>query len=367
MSPSEESPREWSTQATNASMPTAEDVQTGLVHPTPPVEESPLGWSSRPLHVEGDVFDSLHRPRMPPATISEPSIEDAMDDIPVRSRLSRHLSVGPNDMDRLWDMASDAIDQSYALGAEGDSHFDWHRSSIHEHNAPNDFQANATDTPSEPRKRNPQPASPHPSMTATRRSSSVYSNAPTPLLPLQTSPSKLEPLSACSTEASFSSVPEAATPDEGTLDAGSIPTRFCTMNCKDWCRPAYIVSHDAESPLSHDDLLYHHQMYNGTAAIDCGGAHHDVPFPLLLHSGAGVGVGGRGGGVEGSTVSNSPRSSRSPISKSSSQESFLYNAQSAAFGGGGARRPRNAGSIGSLPELVPGKSSGRGRVEHAGE
>ncbi len=65
------------------------------------------------------------------------------------------------------------------------------------------------------------------------------------------------------------------------------------------------------------------------------------------------------GRIDGSTISNSPRSSRSPISKSSSQESFLYT-QAAS----NARRPCNPGSVGSLPELMFSKNS-RDRSEHA--
>lgn len=339
--PVEGSGREWltrsakagSARASYASIATAEDSQSGRAHLMPQAEASTREWSTRPLPVEEDVFDSLHGHCMPPATISEPSIEDTLDDIPVRPRLSRHLSVGPNDMERFWDMASDAINCSYALGAEGDSHFDWHRSSIHEHDpsapATDDIQASAADTASESPKRSSHPASPFPSMNVVRRSSSVYSSSPPSLLPLKTVPSKLEPPSA-STESSFSSIPEAATPNESIEPA--MPTNFCTMNCKEWCRPAYIVSHDVESQMVQDDL--YHQMYTS-------GYSQDAPFQL--HN---------TGRVDGSPMSNSPRSSRSPISKSSSQESFLY--AQAAFN---TRRPHHAGSIGSLPELMPSKNS----------
>ncbi|KAF6241855.1 hypothetical protein HO173_000567 [Letharia columbiana] len=323
------------------SVPAAEHLQSGWAHPMPPAEESPSGWSARLLPVEADVFDSLQRHSMAPAKTSEPSIEDPLDDIPARPRLSRHISVGPNDMEAFWDIASDAINCSYALGAEGDSHFDWHRSSIHEDDitAPtvDDIQTAAVDTASASPNRKPQPASPSPSRHAAKRSSSVYSSSPPSLLPVQTFPSSLDPPSAGSTESSFSSIPEAVTPDEATESA--LATRFSAGNCKEWCRPTYVVADDFESQTVQDDL--YHQIYTTDYPQDATFHLHNV------------------GRIDGSTISNSPRSSRSLISKSNSQESF-WCTQAAS----NARRPRNAGSVGSLPELMSSKNS-RERIDPA--
>ncbi len=298
----------------------------------PPAEESPRSLSNRPLCTEEDTYDSLHNDWVLPAKISEPSIEDPLDDIPVQPRFSRCISVGPDDMEGFWDMASDAISCSYALGAEGDSNFDWHRSSIHEDDATaptaDEVQTNAADMPFQPPNQKTEPDSPSRSSIAAKRSSSVYSRSPSPLLP--TSPSALDPPSASSIESSFSSIPEAVTPIETTESA--IATRFSNANSKEWCQPAYVVSHDLDSQTAQEEL--YHQMYT----IDYS---HEAPFQI--HN---------VGRVDGSTISNSPRSSRSPISKSSSQESFWYT--QAALN---ARRPRNAGSIGSLPELMSSKNS----------
>lgn len=306
----------------DACMSVAEDVQGGWAHATTLAEQSSCGRSS-----------GLHS--MPSAKNSELSVEDPLDDVPVRLRFSRHTSVGFNDMEGFWDIASDAINCSYALGAEGDSNFDWHRSPIHEDDmtalTADDVKTDAADTASGLPQRNTQPASPPPSKNTDKRSSSVYSSSPPLILPLQTFPSKLDPPSATSTESSFSSIPEAVTPNEITHSA--VTTGFSTMNCKEWGQPAHLMFNDLESQTVDEDFLYS-QMYTSDYSQDA---------PFHLHN---------GGRIDGSTISNSPRSSRSPISKSSSQESFWYS-QAAST----ARRPRNAGSAGSLPELMSSKNS----------
>ena len=307
------------------------DRSQGRSQPMPQTDEISRESSSR---LEEDVSDSLHEHGKLPAPILEPSIEDPLDDIPVRPRFSRCVSVGPNDMERFWDMASDAINCSYALGAEGDSNFDWHRSSIHEDEmaapAAEESQNDAGDTPSGTPSEKPQSDSPSSSRIATRRSSSVYSSSPPPLLPLQTFPSKLDPPSATSTESSFSGISEAVTPNDTTESA--MGTRFSAVNCKEWYQPAYIVSNDFESQMVQEDL--YHQMYT---------TDYSQEAPFQIHNVS---------RIDGSTISNSPRSSRSPISKSSSQESFWF-----SQGAFNARRPRNAGSVGSLPELMSSKTS----------
>ena len=313
----------------DACMPAAEDIQSGWSHPTTLAERIPYGRFIGPLS-------------MPSAKNSEVPVEDPLDDIPVRPRFSRHTSVGLHDMDGFWDIASDAINCSYALGAEGDSNFDWHRSSIPEDDMsvpiPDHTQTDAADTESERLKRNLQLASLSPSTYTAKRSSSVYSSSPPSILPLQTFPSKLDPPSATSTESSFSSIPEAVTPNETTQSTMS--TGFSAVNCKEWYQPAHIVPNDFEPQTVDEDFPYS-SMYASDYPQDA---------PFLLHN---------AGRIDGSTISNSPRSSRSPISKSSSQESFWY-LQAAST----ARRPRNPGSAGSLPELMSCKNS-RERIDPA--
>ena len=320
----------------DACMPAAEDLQRGGAHPMPPAEESPCRWPTRLLPAEEDVFDPVQAHCLSPIKLSEPSIEDPLDDIPVRQRFSRHMSVALNEMEGFWDIASDAITCSYALGAEGDSNFDWHRPSIQgEDRTPplaDNIQTDAADKASESPNRQPQPTSPSPSRHAVKRSSSVYSSTSPSILPVQTFPPQQDPPSASSIESGFSSIAEAVTPNETT--ESTMATRFSTVNRKEWCQPAYIVSNDFESQTAQDDPYPYHQMYTSDES-------QDAPF-LLQNVGR----------IDGSTISNSPRSSRSPISKSSSQESFWYT-QAAS----NARRLRNAGSVGSLPELMSSKNS----------
>ena len=296
--------------------------------------ETPGNLSNTLYPVDQGVFVALRRHCGSP----EPFSKDQLDDVSVRPRLSRHISLEFNGMDGFWDMASDAINCSYALGAEGDSNFDWHRSSIHEDGMyvpTDDMRTDALDTALESSNKTSFPASPSPGKDTLKRSSSLYSSSSSSLLPVQTFPSKPEPCSAGSIESSFSSIPEAVTPNETTESA--MATRFSTVKYKEWYHPACIDSGDHESPTFQDDM-YHH-MYTSDYPQDASFPLHNV------------------GRIDGSTINNSPRSSQSPISKSSSQESFWYT-QAAS----NARRPRNVGSISSLPELMSSKNS-RERID----
>ena len=312
----------------DAYRPVAGDHQGQSPPPMPSAGGSVRG---SPTGLEGQVFHSPQKHGMPPSIVSEPFIEDAIDDVPIQARFSQGMSVGPNEMEGFWAMASDAINCSYALGAECDSNFDWHRWSIHEDDTEvPTADADVTNAPSASPNEDLQ-LDPHsPSEVAIKRSSSVYSTSSIHILPLQMSPTKLEPPSASSTESSSSSFPGAVPPNETTewIRASRLPC----MNGKEWFRPAYIVPNDLESQAIQDDL--YHQLYTGDFSQET---------PLQIQS---------VGRVDGSTISNSPRSSRSPISKSSSQESFWFSQP--AYN---TRRPRNAGSVGSLPELVSSKNS----------
>lgn len=313
----------------DACLPNTEDSQ-GKRDQVLTNRETPSRLPTTLRPVDGGVFGALRRHCESP----EPLGQDQLDDVPARPRLSRHMSLEFNDMDGFWDMASDAINCSYALGAEGDSNFDWHRSSIHVDEmyfpTADDMRTDAFDTAPESSNQTVFHASPSPGKDTLKRSSSLYSSSSSSLLPVQTFPSKLEPSSAGSTESSFSSIPEAVTPNETTESA--MATRFSSVKYKEWYQPAYMDSGDHESQTYQDDM-YHH-MYTSDYPQDASFQLHNV------------------GRIDGSTINNSPRSSQSPISKSSSQESFWYT-QAAS----NARRPRNVGSISSLPELMPSKNS----------
>ena len=314
----------------DACLATTEDSQGKREHQVPKDRETPRSLSTTMCPVDNGVFDAPRRH----CGSSEPCSENRPDNVPVRPRLSRHISLEFNDMDAFWETASDAINCSYALGAEGDSNFDWHRSSIHEDDmyvpTTDDMRTDAFDTAPESSNKTAFPASPSPGRDTLKRSSSLYSSSSSSLLPVQTFPSKLEPSSAVSTESSFSSISEAVTPNETTESA---------IKYKEWYQPAYMDSSDHECQTYQEDM-YHH-MYTNDYPQDASFQLHNV------------------GRIDGSTIDNSPRSSQSPISKSSSQESFWYT-QAAS----NARRPRNVGSISSLPELVSSKNS-RERIDPA--
>lgn len=255
-----------------------------------------------------------------------PSFEEHIEDVPARPRFSKRISIRREES---WE---DVIDYCYEHEAEADCNFDWDRISTHEQ---------IPDVPAftihSPEKSSFEIRVPHKSTSIPinhsrptySRSSSTYSTSPPLLLPLQTFLPELDPPSANSAESSFSSIPEAITPinpSDSSLSSHTAPTKSWSEDTV----PDWLVAADHRDSLAVQEDLYQ-QIITGALVPE----QHQFPFSV--------------GRVDGSTISNSPRSSRSPISKSSSQESFWY-AQA-------ARRHRNAGSVGSLPELMGGKTS----------
>ncbi|KAK4690577.1 hypothetical protein P7C71_g6241, partial [Lecanoromycetidae sp. Uapishka_2] len=259
-------------------------------------------------------------------SFGDQSPEEHIEDVPVRPRFSRHMSVRREES---WE---DVIDYCYEHEAEADCNFDWDRVSIHEQIP--EMPALTIDSPAKASSESPiRPeatgTSPNLSRPIYSRSSSIYSVSPPLLLPLQTFLPELEPPSAHSAESSFSSIPEAVTP----INSSDSCTASHNVANKSWSEPSapewFIAANDRDSIMVQEDL------YQQSITDECVPEQNQLPFSV--------------GRVDGSTISNSPRSSRSPISKSSSQESFWY-AQA-------ARRHRNAGSVGSLPELMQSKTS----------
>lgn len=272
-----------------------------------------------------------------------PHPEEHQEEIPVRPRASRRISIRKEDS---WE---EVIDYCYEHEAEADCNFDWDVVSIHEEHSPHAKSCSEiiglARTGYEPPVDGAADASfsPDSSMTLHRRSSSRYPSPPPSLLPLQTSLPDLQHSTTTSAESSFSSIPESATPLQFTLPGYA--TRTSDPNRKGWSTNiSPVVLPDESISESPFDNMYREML---TA--------HDVSDQQLSFHPA---------RVDGSTISNSPRSSRSPISKSSSQESFWFSQANAA-----ARRQRNAGSVGSLPELVQSRSNERSEVscEQIGE
>ena len=301
---------------------------------------SPQRWSGA-LPTQCEDSDE-HFPKLGTTSSSSnpPLTEEHTEDIPSRPQATRRTSAR---MDDSWE---DVIDYCYEHEAEADCNFDW------DYVSPQDVQHRAlmgesvvegsgsnTTGPFNQSEESFPPLSRN-AVSHSRSSSNYSQSSQPPLLPLQTSLPDLEPPSAISTESSFSSVQEAITPSYSV--GPDLPTH--SMNKPNpWvgssnATPLLVTSEDSPQGPIQEDL--YNQILSGEFI------QSDHQFPWMFDR------------VAGSTISNSPRSSRSQISKSSSQESFRH---SQAFSIAQQRRQRNA-SEGSLPELVPSRTS-RERVD----
>lgn len=287
---------------------------------TPP---RPHRWSGALPQTSEVVGESCPSIGLGAFRFGPPSPEEHVEDVPVQPRFSRRISMRREES---WE---DDIDYCYEHEAEADCNFDWDRIST-----PEEFPEVPGLTVNSPAYSSPeqliQPASATmPIKLSHSRSSSTYSTSPPLLLPLQSFLPELDPPSATSAESSFSSIPEAITP----INAPDSSLSSHTALTKSWAEdtvPEWLTAAD-----NRDSVAVQEELYQQIITGDFIPEQHQFPFSV--------------GRVDGSTISNSPRSSRSPISKSSSQESFWY-AQA-------ARRQRNAGSVGSLPELMASKPS----------
>ena len=250
--------------------------------------------------------------------VMQPSFDDAAGDVPFQARQSRRFSATVKDTEGNWE---DLIDWCYDHEAEADCNFDFARAV----SPTSDYDVEKTLTITTDLSR------PHPpdrglysdafdTEGTKKRSSSIYSTSPRLLLPSQTSLPELEPPSAISTQSSFDSVSEAITPN---LSATNILPQFPMSNQAS--KFSKSVGH--HSPHVSNDMIpteVYEDLCQETYARESW--HYGRP--------------------EGSTISSaSPRSSRSPISKSSSQESFWN------------RHHRNTNSQSSLPDLVSNRFS----------
>ena len=250
--------------------------------------------------------------------IIQPSFDDVIGDVPYQ-RLSHCPPAPMMDTEADWE---NIIDWCYDLNAEADCNFDFARAASP---IPNyDHKAEVIDVNVSP------PVCPSPVDTITvqgstpvkeeKRSSSVYSASPQRLLvPLQTALPELEPYSAVSSQSSFDSVSEATTP---ATSISELPPRCAVPNVNtNFSKPVAT----ANQPCISSELT-------------CTDMYEDLCQETYVRDSWSYCR------PEGSAISS--RSSRSPISKSSSQESFW-------------RRSRNFNhaSQSSLPDLVPSRLS----------
>lgn len=272
-------------------------------------------------------------------TFAAPCVDEHKEEIPTRPRASRRISLRKEDS---WE---DVIDYCYEHEAEAHCDFDWDLASTHEDT--NSLHAETADMLNSPAANGSEfPAnrladvniSPNHNMMAHRRPCSSYSSSPPLLLQLQTSLPDLQAPTATSVESSFSSISEAVTPSQ--YQEPALSTKTSDANRQGWSASSIaspIVMPDDSGPESSFDDMYREMVTS----------HDTLEQQLPFHPAR----------VDGSTISNSPRSSGSPISKSSSQESFWYSQANAA-----ARRQRDAGSVGSLPELIQSISNEKSDV-----
>lgn len=261
-----------------------------------------------------------------------PCIDQPFDDVPVRPRYSRRVSVGPKGIDASWE---EDIDYCYEHAAEADCEFDWEsvprddekRDSL---NAKQASSLNVESTLDDLINEYENICSPK----SDRKDAQIYlSPADTISLqnlpPLQTLMPDLVHSSANSARSPNSSIPSALTPAQlfPTAQSVSLPAK----NTKNFdFSPSFLIPKDYESQMLQGDL------YENILGEEHIPEHHypvhDLSFDSI------------------SSRDDSPRSSGSPISKCNSQDSIMYTSVLAM------RRARKADSVGSLPDLVHSKA-----------
>ena len=300
----------------------------------PSTKSSPSRRSGTPSLDSNHIDERPSVPSIKTNFTAVPGVEEHTEEVPFRPRSSRRISLRKEES---WE---DVIDYCYEHEAEADCNFDWELASHPEGQA--DPVSITVAVPSDNVEENlGSPVEAQELIDSIPRRTTTPSRHPTPTplpsappVPLATYPSEIQSPTADSVESSYSSISELVTP----LPTDSAVTNLSrsNSNSKDWAthnQTPLIVPEDIGGDYTFDD--FYHRMLASQAASN---------NQLLFSTGR----------VDGSTISNSPRSSHSPISKSNSQESFWHSQAGAA-----ACRHRNTGSVGSLPDLVHSRSNDR--------
>ena len=324
--------------ATSNTRPTTPTSSIRHAKSFPSIKSSPRRQSDLASRDDEEDDHWLPRQRINSVSFVLPGEEEHREEVPSRPRVSKRISLRKEES---WE---DVIDYCYEHEAEADCNFEWDMKSSHQEEVDiptestlDTAQSTTTIQPRTAVPANPNATPPH-HANSHRRSSSVYSNSPPPLLPLQTFLPDLVPPASNSVESSFSSISEAITP---LPTDSNFSTKLPTSINKHWAAPPVVspmvVQDESGSDPPFDDLYRHMLVHSSEQQLFTTGR------------------------VDGSIISNSPRSSRSPISKSSSQESFWFSQANAAA----ARRHRNTGSVGSLPELIQSRSNDKPEIADA--
>lgn len=263
----------------------------------------------------------------PPSVFEQPAY-----DIPFRPHSRGPSSDAGEDMEASWE---DDIDWCYEHAAEADCNFDWNRSST-VYGDPNGLLASFSERATHQLEQHLERKFPLRFTQSMPGSSSTYASVPSIMVPVQCDVPDLEPPSAISAQSSFDNVSEAVTPVQ--TSATDLNQHFLTAACKPTCQDW--VDHASPLPTQndHDSTMIFEDHFHVIYARKSLPEHN---FPL--------------GQVDGSTISSaSPRSSRSPLSKSSSQESFW------------SRRDHRSNSGSSVPDLIQSKINSERRA-YSGE
>ena len=283
-------------------------------------------WSRSPRKDPNPIALQLEDPSQSEGSL--PLVGEPFDDIPIRPRMSKRTSHKTQPFDACWE---DDIDYCYEHAAEADCDFEWDRVSIKDGKADRELAMDGA--------------------TAQSRAQSIsegYENLcyPAPLStsrtagssslpPLHTSLS-VPPLSS-SNSAKSPSIASLATPATPSYPLPS-PQPYASSN------RSFLGSTDAvhlDPPLPgymdgcpavisdevYDNLFLNKRYVEGQLPL------HTLRFEAPA------------------SRDDSPRSSRSPISKCNSQESFMLSRSSSL------RYPRSCDSIGSVPDLIHSKTS----------
>lgn len=244
-----------------------------------------------------------------------PLVGEPADDIPLRPRLSNHTSLKLQGFDACWE---DDIDYCYEHAAEANCEFDWDRVSVKDTQDPEDVTSSGADSITEGFRNCYKALSPE--EMATHHLPRLETSVP----------------SLCSADsAKSSSLSSTAWPATPSYPLPSprpfgLPSKSSARASVNYTlSPLLLVSKDSYSML-HEEA--YENIFNKS--------HHEEPLPLhsLRFD-------------PPSSRDDSPRSSRSPISKCNSHESFMISRSSSL------RYPRSTDSMSSLPDLVHSKLS----------
>ncbi|KAL8827637.1 MAG: hypothetical protein Q9191_003064 [Dirinaria sp. TL-2023a] len=264
-------------------------------------------WSRSPHKPHTRDSDSLSEGRLSHSEIMLPLVGDEADDVPVRPRVSRQQSLKTQGLDACWE---DDIDYCYEHAAEADCDFDWDRISSKDVEgvtvaAPSTSGNDPTSERYEDIQQVSSPEEPQPHLLPR-----IQTSIPVPSL--------------CSTNSAKSSL--------SSLN-GPVTPSFPLPSPQTYGLGPHIIP-PKESNMLLGDEAYENIFFNKTFSSE--------NLPLQNH---------RFEALTDTSRESSPRSSRSPISKSNSQESFRISRSSSL------RYPRSMGSMTSLPDLVHSKSS----------